>query len=154
MASAFKNHYLLMTELNGHRAAWLLCLGLAQYRFGTVYVFSEPSILNHKCRFIHSCVLKYKPLKSAQFLVWDRSLEFGKVGPPCLTFQLGWKGGRKCFQERKASWKDDKTETYSKTRHLQLEISQILLFFCRIRPSKWKRWTQPRGLLKMLPILR
>lgn len=48
-------------------------LGLDQYRFGTVYVFSEPSMLNHKCRFIYSCVLKYKPLnhdKSAQFLVW------------------------------------------------------------------------------------
>lgn len=47
-------------------------LGLAQYRFGTVYVFSETSMLNHTCRFIYSCVRKYKPLnyKSAQFLVW------------------------------------------------------------------------------------
>ena len=31
-----------------------------------------------------------------------------------------------------------KKETYSEI-HLQLEISQTLLFFCRIRPSKWKR---------------
>lgn len=74
--------------------------GLAQYRFGTVYVFSEPSMLYHK--FDPSTWLKKKGTNASRS---------GKR--PEKTIRLH--------------------------RHLQLEISQILLFFCRIRPSKWKR---------------
>jgi len=79
-------------------------LGLAQYRFGTVYVFSEPSMLNHRF----------------DLSTWQ------KRRAPMLP-------------EAESALKIQKKETYSKTRHLQLEISQILLFFCRIRPSKWKQ---------------
>ena len=81
-------------------------LGLAQYRFGTVYVFSEPSMLYHK---------------------FDLSTWLKKKG---TNASRSGKRPEKTIKKR---------HIQRLRRHLQLEISQILLFFCRIRPSKWKQ---------------
>lgn len=84
----------------------MVVLGLAQYRFGTVYVFSEPSMLYHK---------------------FDLSTWLKKKG---TNASRSGKRPEKTIKKR---------HIQRLRRHLQLEISQILLFFCRIRPSKWKR---------------